>query len=462
MKRIFFAGIFFVLNTMCSLAQTFPVETIFKNGPDDKRINFVFLSDGYQAAEMTKYISDVNTVVTQLFNQPPFNTYKKHFNVYAVKVTSLESGASHPRNSVDSDCAAVPQATVNNYFGSSFDAFGIHRLLTTSKNVGSVLAANVPQYDQVFILVNSPHYGGSGGTYAVSSTHESSSEIAIHEIGHSFAALADEYWTGTTGESPNRTSVNNPSTVKWKNWLNTNGVGIYPYETSSSWFRPHQNCKMRYLGSSFCHVCTEAFVERIHTLTTAVESYTPSASSPIDLGEETLDFSLTMLEPEPSTLRVLWKKNNLIVGKNMHEVSIGVDDFMPGENTIRAEILDTTAHVKNSAHNTTHLEVITWTVKKNVTGLEIDSFREKYSVTLYPNPIVDHLNLSFTLSKRAEVKLIVNDMSGRSTRVMKKHFDAGTHDLQLRPSALEMDHSGVYLFTLDIDGTSLTQKLTRQ
>lgn len=462
MKKILFTGTLLMLGTMCVWSQSFPVETILKNGPNDKRLNFVFLSDGYQAGEMTKYISDVNAVVTQLFNEPPFASYKKYFNVYAVKVPSAQSGASHPRTSFDSDCAAVPQATVNNYFGSSFDAFGIHRLLTTSKNVGQVLAANFPQYDQVFVLVNSPHYGGSGGTYAVSSTNENSSEIAIHEIGHSFANLADEYWTGTTGESPNRTSVNNPATVKWKSWLNVNGVGIYPYETSTSWFRPHQNCKMRYLGSSFCHVCTEAFVERIHTLTDAVESFTPSASSEIDLGEEDLHFNLTLLEPEPSTLRILWKRNDVVIGKNVRDISVGVEDFKPGENTIRAEILDTTAHVKNSTHNTTHLEVITWTVKKNVTGLEIDSFKEKYSVALYPNPVVDHLNLSFTLSKRAEVKVLVSDLSGRSTRVMKKHFDAGTHDLQLRPTELEMESAGVYLFTLDIDGTSLTQKLTRQ
>jgi hypothetical protein len=82
---------------------------------------------------------------------------------------------------------------VDNYFGSAFDSYNIHRLLVPTKTfaINNVLATNVPNYDQVVILVNSPYYGGSGGQFATSSTHTSANEIAIHEIGHSFVGLID-------------------------------------------------------------------------------------------------------------------------------------------------------------------------------------------------------------------------------------------------------------------------------
>jgi len=102
-------------------AQIFPVDTLFKNGDIANRINLVFLSDGYQANEMGKYITDVNALLNNMFNQVPFKHYKNYFNAFAIKVPSNQSGAKHPRTSPDNDCAPVPQLAVDNYFGSTFD-----------------------------------------------------------------------------------------------------------------------------------------------------------------------------------------------------------------------------------------------------------------------------------------------------------------------------------------------------
>jgi len=66
-------------------AQIFPVDTLLKNGPIEKQINLVFLSDGYQPDEMTKYISDVDYLVNAMFNQTPFKQYKSYFNVFAFR-----------------------------------------------------------------------------------------------------------------------------------------------------------------------------------------------------------------------------------------------------------------------------------------------------------------------------------------------------------------------------------------
>ena len=93
------------------------------------------------------------------------------------------------------------------------------------------LAKNFPNYDQVCILANTPYYGGSGGSYATTTLNTASNEIYAHEIGHSFAALSDEYYAGDgyAGERVNMTKETNPLLVKWKNWMNINGIGIYQH-----------------------------------------------------------------------------------------------------------------------------------------------------------------------------------------------------------------------------------------
>ena len=262
--------------------QTFPVETIKNNGAKDKRINLVFLGDGYQSTELTQYLIDVNTVVTGMFSQTPFKEYEKFFNVYAVKVPSVESGAKHPGTATDVTEPATPVTNPNNYFGSQFDISNIHRLLLPLKGsiINSTLANNFPDYDQIFVMVNSTVYGGSGGTYATSSKNVSAAEIAIHEIGHSFAGLADEYAIGGQGERPNRTIVTDAATIKWKNWLGTNNVGIYPVGIEN-WQRPHQNCKMQFLNAPFCSVCQEAFINKIYALVSPIDNFTPSVKRSI-------------------------------------------------------------------------------------------------------------------------------------------------------------------------------------
>ncbi|WP_299986436.1 M64 family metallopeptidase [uncultured Pontibacter sp.] len=276
MKRLLITVWLVLCSVLLAQAQKFEVDTILYHGPSDKYINFVFLADGYQANELGKYIEDVKGTVDGIFAKPPFRENKVFFNVFAIKVPSKQSGASHPGTANDeSNQSAIPITKVDNYFGSTFDYGGIHRLLVPTNHmaISSVLASNFPEYDQVFVLVNSPYYGGSGGAYATSSTNVHSKEIAIHEIGHSFANLADEYWAGPqyARERPNMTQVSSPETVKWKQWLNNTGVGIYPYEESPTWHRPHQRCSMRYLSTAsevihFCLVCNDTITKRIASL----------------------------------------------------------------------------------------------------------------------------------------------------------------------------------------------------
>ncbi len=247
-----------MLQTLQANAQSFPVEAIMENGPSNEKVNFLFMGDGYTSSQMSQYISDVNNVVNEFFTQAPFNNISSSFNVYAVKVPSNVSGAAYS-----------PSNLIDNYFGSTFWYAGIERLLvaTKSSTVYSVANASFPEYDQIFIIVNDTKYGGSGGEFATFSIDASATELALHEAGHSYANLADEYWY-IGQENANRTANSNPATIKWKEFLNQQGIGIYQYESpGNGWYRPHQNCKMRYLGSDFCLVCQNALTETTMDIT---------------------------------------------------------------------------------------------------------------------------------------------------------------------------------------------------
>lgn len=251
-------------------AQRFPMETIRYNGSPDKVVNLVIMGDGYTAHQQAKFSNDVQQVIDGMFLQEPWKTYVNEINVYAIKVISNVSGA-----------ATRPSEPIDNYFGSSFNTSNIERLLypfNISRVVG-VLNTNTPFFDIGVIIVNDNRYGGSGGTFATFSTHPDALEIMIHELGHSFSRLSDEYWAGDqfARETANMSQDGNPSTNRWRSFIGGGGVGIYTHVESPTWFRPHQNCKMRFLGRDFCAVCMSELKNDIETLTVPSDLQRPVA-----------------------------------------------------------------------------------------------------------------------------------------------------------------------------------------
>lgn len=251
-------------------AQNFGMETIRYNGSPDQMVNLVVMGDGYTLSQQEKFIEDVKKNIAGMLLQSPWRNYTTKINVYAIKVVSNVSGAAN-----------TPSAPIDNYFGSSFNTNNIERLLYPTKlnRIYGVLNSNAPFFDIGLIIVNDDRYGGGGGTFATFSTHPSSVEIMIHELGHSFTRLADEYWAGSqfARETSNMTKDSNPVSNRWKNFLNQNGIGIYPHEESPTWFRPHQNCKMRFLGRNFCTVCTNELNNKIESLTASAPLQRPVA-----------------------------------------------------------------------------------------------------------------------------------------------------------------------------------------
>lgn len=405
-----------------SPAQVFQVDTLRYNGHPDKYINFVILGDGYTAAEQDEFITDATGLSDYLLSQPPWSNYSTSFNVFAIRVISAQSGAKHPNTS--SDCSsAFPKVPVSNpdtYLGCSFDSYGIHRLVVANNvtNVVNVLAANFPNYDQVLIIANSPYYGGAGGTFATSTTDAASPEIAAHEIGHSFAFLADEYYAGDgfALEKPNMTQQNNPALVKWKNWVGTGGVGVFQHccgGNSASWYKPHNNCKMQALSQPYCPVCREAIIETIHTLVDPVAAYSP-LSSTVSVPDRFLPFRLTeLIKPSPNTLKTEWQLDGATIAQNVDSVLIDQHTLANGAHTLFVSVVDTGAMLRVDNHASLHVSLVSWTINKTTSGIRIKDAEDRIICAVYPNPASDLLHVKISSETKGRISIRVLSIEGK-------------------------------------------------
>ncbi len=200
-------------------AQTGPVIEIEKHGDPSKKVDFLILGDGYTAAERGKCEKDARRLTDILFGTEPFKTRRNDFNVWAICAASAESGISRPSTGVHHRTA----------IGASYDAFGSERYVLTFDNKAFRNVAAWAPYEFVEILVNNNTYGG-GGIFNLYSTVAADSlwapYVFVHEFGHHFAGLADEYYTSDVAYNsptekvepwePNVTALLDPSLLKWR------------------------------------------------------------------------------------------------------------------------------------------------------------------------------------------------------------------------------------------------------
>ncbi|MDO9257513.1 MAG: M64 family metallopeptidase [Bacteroidales bacterium] len=199
-----------------SAFKTFPY---FENGKAADHVDIVILGDGYTAAEMDKFHKDVKSLTDELFTVEPYKSRKADFNVRAVETPSATSGVNKPH----------PGVFNRTPLSMSYGAFDSERYaLSYDNRTIRDVAASVP-YDYMFILINERTYGG-GGIFNLYSTvaadNKFSRYIFVHEFGHSFAALADEYYTSDVSYQtpaitvepwePNVTALLDTANLKWK------------------------------------------------------------------------------------------------------------------------------------------------------------------------------------------------------------------------------------------------------
>ena len=429
MKKVSLSLIFSLFYLYSTGAQSFQVDTLVYKGTSSKYINMVIMGDGYTASQQNTFITNAQALSNFLFGQAPWSLYKNYFNVFAIRVVSTQSGTKHAGNATDCS-SAIPNVPVSNpttYFDCRFDSYGIHRLVVpfNTSNLMSALATNFPNYDQAFVIANSPYYGGSGGTYATSTANASSNEVSAHEIGHSFANLADEYWAGDiyAGEKANQTQQTNQNQVKWKNWMNTNGIGIYQHTgtaVAQSWYRPHQNCKMRFLNQPFCSVCTETIIEKIHTLANPVVTYTP-ATQTVNSPEQILTFRLSeLMKPTPNTLKIIWKLNGNTIASNRDSVQIDQNNLANGNSSLVVSVVDTNTLLRVNNHSTLHLSTVTWTINKVITGVQVSSSENRAEMKVFPNPAENILNISLEMERPEKLSLQLISLDGKISKTLLK------------------------------------------
>ncbi len=277
---------------------------VWQGGSLEETIDIVVVSEGYDASQKAKFYRDAERVAQALFGHEPFASRRDRFSVRAVFAPSMDSGVSVPRRG----------AWLRTVADSPFDTFYTERYLTSSSMQKIYDLVGTVPFEHIVLLVNTPIYGG-GGIYnsltIMNSDHPTFIPVMVHEFGHAFGGLADEYAYGDQVETsypadtepwePNITTLHDFAS-KWqdmlpkgtsvptetdaldrqdvrriwhtftqaqKDQLNLK-VGVYEgagYQVKGV-YRPVQECRMRINEcEEFCPVCTRAIVRMIEYYT---------------------------------------------------------------------------------------------------------------------------------------------------------------------------------------------------
>lgn len=264
------------------------IRYLQRSGQPQDCIDVAIVAEGYTPAEMDRFYADADTAMASLFRHEPFKTYRNRFNIVAVGLPSLQSGVSEPQRGIWRQTA----------LGSNFDTFYSDRYLTTLRlNQLHEKLTGVP-YEHIIILANTDSYGGGGiyNSYMLTTAHHRMFKpVVVHEFGHSFAGLADEYFYDDQYEEMYPSDVEpweqNITTLKdfaskWKDMLPPKTkiptqadhkakniytkIGVYEgggYR-SKGVYRAFQECRMKINEApAFCPVCQRALARMIQFYT---------------------------------------------------------------------------------------------------------------------------------------------------------------------------------------------------
>ena len=329
--------------------ESAPFTTILDNGPSSNRIDIVLVGDGYTATQLGTYATHASSAASAFFNQAPLSIYKPLFNVHRVDVVSNQSGVDNdPSPGIQRDTA----------LDMGFWCAGIERLLCVDPFKAQSFAASAPDVDQVLAIANSTKYGGAGypgddlGTF--SGGNGSALEVALHEFGHAFADLADEYdyadGATYTGPEPFEADVSimtaaqmAAAQAKWHRWLNLPEVDAFEGAMYHQFgiYRPTVNSKMRSLGRPWDAVNTEQLIINMYRTVRPIDSATPPGTY-----TNLSTFNVQPVGPLP-TMRIVWTVDGVAVpganGTSFNPAPLNLS----GTHTLGVRVFDNTTLVRD-------------------------------------------------------------------------------------------------------------------
>ena len=326
-----------------------------KTGPG---IHLVILGDGYQEQEFALYQQDAYDFIANMSSDSGIAQHMAAWNIHVVKTHSIESGID--------DKYGIDE--VNSYFNSGYGCADIDRLICADSGlIYNVLLDEYPHFNQSVLIVNGTKYGGSGGFVSIFS--RTSPEIALHEMGHSFANLADEYIDENLAESAaNRYQEGNyanvstsidPNLVPWTHWIEDKdnypmnegeeGVGIFEgsYYNASGFYRPQSSSRMKANASDFGVVNSEQWIISIYDNAGAVSDLAPiSGELTVASGEEAKFYVEPIFDSQIQSIE--WYIDDVLQSEFTNQNTALINQAA-GEYNVAVKITDTTAKVRKES-----------------------------------------------------------------------------------------------------------------
>ena len=373
------------------------VEIMHNSGPQDNRINFVIVGDGYTQNELGLYAQHAQETVDTLLFTSPFREYQNFINIWRVDVISSQSGVSND---------PTPGINKNTALGSYFWCSNIERLLcvNTTSTISYANYAPVNQINQIIVLANSTKPGGAGYQSQKIATASASNQwgmgTVLHEVGHSLGGLKDEYTLYSSSAPSSEPGFSNISVsdeaqmlqkqIKWWYWLGFDPVATFgttdfctkigtfgPAYWAAGSYRPSDNCAMRSAGLPFSMQNMEELIYRFYIFVNPVEDASPE-NAPVQ--DAHLPLYVRPIQTSGffgNTMTLNWYLNGQLVESGQNEEFYPADYLplptQPQIHQVQVEVVDDTPLVLNPNYRNAMTFNRSWNVKlgyahKNILG----------------------------------------------------------------------------------------------
>jgi hypothetical protein len=325
------------------------------------RLNLVIVGDGFTAAEQNKLRDAAVKFSKVFFDHSEIGTHRDGWSLHVLDAHSVQSGADDP----------ATNTIVDTLFDGNFGCSGIDRLYCVNEaKVFNYVLQHYPQFDHVLVVGNSTKYGGAGGNLATFTLNENATDVAIHELGHSFAGLADEYVDESSApiylpyycEScyANVTKVTDPNLIKWRHWFSDpvniptlpgqQGIGLFEgsYYHAKDFYRPKDSSFMLSLGAPVGEVNGEAWVSKLYQTIGMHYNQLPQQENVVQPRGQSMQFAFE-LSVGNAQQQVTWWLNEQQLPQFDNNTSIDCCQDQQQNYQLKARITDISGLIKDPA-----------------------------------------------------------------------------------------------------------------